>query len=271
MKSLLKLNKNNKQDVKAIVNLLPKKMCNFHGVSIGDGAILFTLLEYIENKKIIVDGDINIYHDNEHVIKLYKDIQNDFTYFYLTYEKIFESYKNLPDTGKVLRNPKTKNELFECKENFFNSLRNLIIYHPDLIYQKLNESAFFYIIVNSLKNGLYDAYGNFEIAEFNFNTKNFLNLKELEKISKLIKNVKFHLYDIKNLKLHNIKENDCLFINLYDGINENCNKAIIDILNNNIKTIIGNMPKFDISENDDYKKYKYVNNKDTNDITIMNY
>ena len=65
------------QIIESIIGKFPKKMNNYHEIFLGGGSVLLALLTLVDDKKIIIKGNINAYDINKNLICVYKNIQDN--------------------------------------------------------------------------------------------------------------------------------------------------------------------------------------------------
>ena len=89
------------QIIDKIISKFPKKINNYYEPFIGGGSILINLLQ---QKDIIIKGNIYVYDLNKSLIDFYKSIQSNPELFYTKIMKIISFLLNSPLSPKIISN-----------------------------------------------------------------------------------------------------------------------------------------------------------------------
>ncbi len=197
------------QIIKAIIELIPKEINNYHEIFLGGGSVLLAVLSLKKANKIKINGKIYANDINKSLIYFFKHIQSNKDELYTYIESYINVYKNLTGNDKN-RNPANYEEAILSKENYYYWLRKK--------YNKFNktdvECSALFIIINKLcfrgmyregPNGFNVPYGHYK------KTPTIIKKEELDYISDLIKDVIFIHSDYK-LSLKKINQNDFVYL-----------------------------------------------------------
>ena len=77
-----------------LITEFPKEINNYHEIFLGGGSVLLTLLYYVKNDDIKINGNIYAYDLNEPLIYLYKNIQKDYNELYNEIQKIIIQFNS---------------------------------------------------------------------------------------------------------------------------------------------------------------------------------
>ena len=83
------------QIIESIINKFPKRINNYHEIFLGGGSVLLALLTLVNDKKIVITGDINAYDINKNLIYVYKNIQDNIEEVLEELTILKEEYKGL--------------------------------------------------------------------------------------------------------------------------------------------------------------------------------
>ena len=161
------------QIINSIINEFPVQINNYHEPFLGGGSVLFTLLSYIKNGIIQINGNIYASDFNEPLIFIYKNIQNYHIQLFDVLQNIIDEFNNCGN-GKINRKPKNINDAKINKENYYYWIRDK--------YNLLS--------INDKKNIIGSA---------------------MFEIHSLIQNVIFQVADF-NVSLDNIQSNDFIYL-----------------------------------------------------------
>ena len=93
-------------------------MNNYHEIFLGGGSVLLALLTLVNDKKIIIKGNINAYDINKNLICVYKNIQDNLEEVLEELTILKEEYEGL--TGEeIIRKPKNEEEAKSSKESYY--------------------------------------------------------------------------------------------------------------------------------------------------------
>lgn len=165
------------QTLDKILPLFPKNINNYHEFFLGGGSVLLSLLENVNENKIIVKGDIYAYDVNEALIFCYKNIQKYPKKMFKLLDKYFENYDNVVN----------KEEYYYELRKKYNLLENKKTCKASSIFILLNKTCF---------RGLYRIGPNgFNVPFGNYKKINCISKKEILKLNSLIKKVNFIVSD----------------------------------------------------------------------------
>ena len=151
--------------------------------------------------------NINIYKQ----IQINKDEVWKYIQYYINeYDKCKTNPQIINDKKQINRNPETKEEAMECKENYYYWIRKKF----NTIENNSAEHAGLFIVINkttfrgmyrSGPNGFNVPYGNYKT------TPKMMSKEDINKISLLIKDVEFICYDFES-SLSNVNCNDYIYL-----------------------------------------------------------
>ena len=284
---------------KIIINF-PLEINNYYEPFLGGGSVLLTLLTYIKNDIIKINGNIYACDVNEPLIYMYKNIQ---TRHNELYEKIQNIIKNFNEcgNGEINRKPLNIEEAKITKENYYYWIRNE--YNKLSINDKndIIGSAMFIFLNKTCFRGVFRIGPNgFNVPYGHYNNPEIINKEHLEEIHNLIQNVIFKYCDY-NTSLLNIEVNDFIYLDppyvpeketsfvkyTLNGFNiENHNNLftlIHKLTEENKKLLLSNSDVKLVRENFTSEKYnitsilckRSINSKNpeskTNEVLIKNY
>jgi DNA adenine methylase len=284
---------------KIIINF-PLEINNYYEPFLGGGSVLLTLLTYIKNDIIKINGNIYACDVNEPLIYMYKNIQ---TRHNELYEKIQNIIKNFNEcgNGEINRKPLNIEEAKITKENYYYWIRNK--YNKLSINDKndIIGSAMFIFLNKTCFRGVFRIGPNgFNVPYGHYNNPEIINKEHLEEIHNLIQNVIFKYCDY-NTSLINIEVNDFIYLDppyvpeketsfvkyTLNGFNiENHNNLftlIHKLTDENKKLLLSNSDVKLVRENFTSEKYnitsilckRSINSKNpeskTNEVLIKNY
>lgn len=197
------------QMIKEIISKVPKEMNNYHELFLGGGSVLLAILSLQKEKKIIIKNEIYAYDINSDLINVYRHIQNNKKELYEILKSYIIEYDNI-DGMLINRNPKSVEEGKTSKESYYYWMRNK---YNNIEKNTIECSALFMIINKTCFRGMYREgpkgynvpYGHYK------KTPNMISEIELNKISDLIKDVKFEQSDFKD-SIKKIKEGDFVYL-----------------------------------------------------------
>ena len=188
-----------------LMSEFPLEINNYHEIFLGGGSVLLALLSLVKKGNIKVKGKIYAYDVNEHLICLYKNIQDNYKLLYTRLKVMIEEYEKCENLKNANRKPLNIEEAKKSKESYYYWIRSE--------YNKLckeckecEEEDEYSIEISAMliflnktcwrgvfrigPNGFNVPYGNYENPEI-------VNEKHLKKISILTKNVIFKCCDYK--------------------------------------------------------------------------
>jgi DNA adenine methylase len=189
----------------------PNEINNYHEIFLGGGSVLLSLLTYVKNGTIKINGNIYAYDLNEPLIYVYKNIQSHHTDLYNKLQDVIEEFNECGD-GAINRKPLTIEEAKIAKENYY--------YWTRSEYNKLSlddkktttGSAMFIFLNKTCFRGVFRVGPNgFNVPYGHYNNPEIVNKEHLEEIHELIQNVIFECSDF-NLSLKNVKPNDFVYL-----------------------------------------------------------
>jgi DNA adenine methylase len=189
----------------------PTEINNYHEIFLGGGSVLFTLLSYVKNGIIKINGNIYAYDLNEPLIFMYKNIQSNHIELYNEIQNLITEF-NLCGDGEINRKPNNINEAKIAKENYYYWIRSK--------YNKLNltdkktpkGSAMFIFLNKTCFRGVFRVGPKgFNVPYGHYKNPEIINQEHLNKIHQLIQNVIFECCDF-NTSLNNIEFNDYVYL-----------------------------------------------------------
>ena len=103
----------------------PSEINNYREIFLGGGSVLLTLLSYVSQGIIKVNGKIYASDINESLIYMYKNIQTNPNELYDTIFQLITEFNECPETDgdSVIRKPTTITEAKRSKENYYYWIR----------------------------------------------------------------------------------------------------------------------------------------------------
>ena len=193
---------------KLIMNF-PVEINNYREIFLGGGSVLLTILSYIKNGIIKIEGNIYAYDLNEPLIYLYKNIQMYYNELYDILQNIIKDFNECGD-GEINRKSKNITEAKIAKENYYYWIRNE--------YNKLTDkksilcSAMFIFLNKTCFRGVFRVGPNgFNVPFGHYKNPEIINKEHLEEIHHLIQNVIFECCDF-NTSLSFAEPNDFIYL-----------------------------------------------------------
>jgi DNA adenine methylase len=189
----------------------PLEINNYHEPFLGGGSILLTLLSYVKNGLIKVNGTIYAYDLNEPLIYMYKNIQMNHVELYEVIQNIITDF-NESGNGDINRKLANIGEAKIAKENYYYWIRSE--------YNKLSSddkktvlgSAMFIFLNKTCFRGVFRVGPNgFNVPYGHYLNPEIINREHLEEIHVLIQNVVFECCDF-NVSLTRVHENDFVYL-----------------------------------------------------------
>jgi len=216
------------QIMEDIISKFPEQMDNYYELFIGGGSVLIELLKKIKEKKIKINKKIYAFDINNHLINLYKHIQNNKVELYKEVISLKEQYNSLKDSNEnslkdsnedslkdsknyINRNPKNLEEGMVCKESFYYYIRNE---YNKIEENSIKKSAYFLFLNKVCFRGIYRVGKNnrFNVPYGHYsNTPNIIDKVNLYSLSKLFKDVIFECQDCMNV-FERISEKDFVYL-----------------------------------------------------------
>tara|TARA_B100001063_G_scaffold174672_1_gene163650 strand:- start:5536 stop:6429 length:894 start_codon:yes stop_codon:yes gene_type:complete len=184
------------QIIESIIDKFPKKMNNYHEIFLGGGSVLLALLTLVNDKKIVIKGNINAYDINKNLIYVYKNIQDNIEEVLKELTILKEEYKGL--TGEeIIRKPKNEEEAKSSKESYYYWCRTIF----NFMKKYTPKHSAYFIFLNKIGfRGMYREGPNGFNVPFGHYKKvpEIFNKDQLYKIQSLIKNVNFYCLGFEN-------------------------------------------------------------------------
>lgn len=189
----------------------PININNYREIFLGGGSVLLTLLTYVHNGIIKINGNIYAYDLNEPLIHIYINIQSKHNELYDELQKRITEF-NSCGNGEINRTPKNINEAKIAKENYYYWIRSE--------YNKLNSidkkttkgSSMFIFLNKTCFRGIFRVGPNgFNVPYGHYHNPEIINKEHLDKIHELIQNVIFECCDF-NISLNRVEPNDYVYI-----------------------------------------------------------
>jgi DNA adenine methylase len=278
----------------------PVEINNYREIFLGGGSVLFTLLSYVKNGIININGNIYAYDLNEPLIYVYKNIQTHYNELYDMLQIIIIDF-NECGNGEINRKPVNIIEAKIAKENYYYWIRSE--YNKLCLSDKKSilGSAMFIFLNKTCFRGVFRVGPNgFNVPYGHYNNPEIINKEHLEEIHNLIQDVIFECRDF-NTSLTMVEQNDFIYLdppyapetdNSFVGYTENgfnienhtnLFKLIHFLTDTNNKIMLSNSDVSLIRENFTNEKYKIlsilckrsINSKNpdtkTKEVIITNY
>lgn len=211
IKPLLKWVGGKSQIMSELFQEFPLEINNYHEIFLGGGSVLITLLCFIREQRIKVNGSIYAYDLNEPLIYMYKNIQTQ-------HEELFEEIVllinefNSCKNGELNRDPKNLNEALQSQENYYYWTRKRYNNLNDQEKNSLLGSALFIFLNKTCFRGVFRVGPNgFNVPYGNYKNPEIINKDHLDQIHSLIQCVIFQCSDFHQ-SLQTIEENDFVYI-----------------------------------------------------------
>lgn len=199
------------QIINNIINEFPVQINNYHEPFLGGGSVLFTLLSYIKNGIIQINGNIYASDLNEPLIFVYKNIQNSHIQLFHKLQEFINEFNNCSN-GKIIRKPKNIYEAKINKENYYYWIRNLYNNLSSDDKKNIIGSAMFIFLNKTCFRGVFRIGPNgFNVPYGHYVNPEIINKEHLFEIHSLIQNVIFQVADF-NISLNNILSNDFIYL-----------------------------------------------------------
>uniref|UniRef100_A0A6C0DFE8 site-specific DNA-methyltransferase (adenine-specific) n=1 Tax=viral metagenome TaxID=1070528 RepID=A0A6C0DFE8_9ZZZZ len=189
----------------------PTEINNYREIFLGGGSVLFTLLSYVKNGIIKINGKIYAYDLNESLIYVYKNIQTRHVELYDTVQNIITEF-NQCGNGEINRKPTNIEEAKIAKENYYYWIRDE--YNKLCLNDKKSifASAMFIFLNKTCFRGVFRVGPKgFNVPYGHYHNPEIINKEHLEQIQDLIQNVIFECYDF-NTSLTNVELDDFVYL-----------------------------------------------------------
>jgi DNA adenine methylase len=253
----------------------PIEMNNYREIFLGGGSVLLTLLSYVKNGMIKINGNIYAYDLNEPLIYIYKNIQSHHNELYDTIQAIITDFNECGD-GTINRAPTNLEEAKTAKENYYYWIRSEYNKLCSNSKKTLLGSAMFLFLNKTCFRGVFRmGPKGFNVPYGHYNNPEIINKGHLEEIHNLIQDVIFECCDFKT-SLTATEEDDFVYLDppyapetntsfvgyTKDGFNlenhQDLFKLIHMLTNTNKKIMLSNADVTLVRENFTNEKYKIV-------------
>lgn len=197
------------QIINVVVDKIPKEMNNYHELFLGGGSVLLAVLSLWKENKIKIKGNILAYDNNSNLINVYKHIQNNKDELYEFLKLYFTEYDGINEK-KVDRLVTTIENAKKSKENYYYWLR----YKYNTMDKNIVECSAIFIFLNkTCFRGMYrEGPKGFNVAYGHYKkTPKIISKKDMNKISHLIKDVKFIHSDFRD-SIKNVNDGDFVYL-----------------------------------------------------------
>ena len=199
------------QIIDKIIGEFPKVMNNYRETFLGGGSVLLTLLSYVKEGRIKVNGKIYAYDLNEPLIYVYKNIQSHHDALYTEIQKLIAEY-NACGEGEVNRKPTDINEAKQTKENYFYWTRNRYNALTSEEKKSILGSAIFIFMNKTCFRGVFRVGPNgFNVPYGHYKNPEIINKEHMDKVHDLIQGVEFECLDF-NKSLAIVEEGDFVYL-----------------------------------------------------------
>lgn len=199
------------QIIDKLITDFPVEINNYREIFLGGGSVLLTLLSYVKNGIIKIQGNIYAYDLNEPLIYIYKNIQTHHNELYDVMKNMITDF-NECGNGEINRMSTNITEAKIAKENYYYWIRNE--YNKLCLNDKKSilGSAMFIFLNKTCFRGVFRVGPKgFNVPYGHYNNPQIINKEHLEEIHNLIKNVVFECCDF-NISLTTIEPNDFVYI-----------------------------------------------------------
>jgi DNA adenine methylase len=189
----------------------PTKINNYHELFLGGGSVLLSLLSYVKNGVIKINGNIYAYDLNEVLIYVYKNIQTNHNELYNNLQDIIKNF-NECGNGEINRTPKNIIEAKISKQNYYYWIRSEYNKLSSSEKNTITGSAMFIFLNKTGFRGIFRVGPNgYNVPYGNNVNPEIINKKHLDEIHELIQNVIFQCMDFSS-SIVTIKENDYVYL-----------------------------------------------------------
>jgi DNA adenine methylase len=199
------------QIIDKLITDFPVEINNYREIFLGGGSVLLTLLSYVKNGIIKIQGNIYAYDLNESLIYIYKNIQIHHNELYDVMQTIITDF-NECGNGEINRTPSNITEAKIAKENYYYWIRSE--YNKLCLTDKKSilGSAMFIFLNKTCFRGVFRVGPKgFNVPYGHYNNPEIINKKHLEEIHNLIQNVIFECCDF-NTSLTIVEPNDFVYL-----------------------------------------------------------
>jgi len=197
------------QIIDKLITNFPVEINNYREAFLGGGSVLLTLLSYVKNGIIKIQGNIYAYDLNEPLIYIYKNIQTRHNELYDILQTIITEF-NECGNGEINRTPRNIEEAKITKENYYYWIRSE--YNSLTDKKSILGSAMFIFLNKTCFRGLFRVGPKgFNVPYGHYKNPEIINKEHLEEIHHLIQNVVFECCDF-NKSLTIVEDNDFVYI-----------------------------------------------------------
>lgn len=199
------------QIINTVISEFPVEINNYLEIFLGGGSVLLTLLTFIKEEIIKVNGNIYAYDLNEPLIYVYKNIQSNHNELYNTLQNIISEFNGCGN-GPINRKPSTIEEALLSKENYYYWTRNkyneLSLTEQKTVYG----SALFVFLNKTCFRGVFRVGPNgFNVPYGHYKNPEIINKEHLDEIYELIQIVIFECCDFTE-SLTKVEHNDFVYL-----------------------------------------------------------
>jgi DNA adenine methylase len=211
MKPILKWVGGKTQIIDKLMDEFPREINNYHEIFLGGGSVLFTLLCYVKNGIIKINGKIHAYDVNEPLIYMYKNIQSHHNELFAELQCLITEMNSCGD-GEINRTPRNIQEARISKENYYYWIRSE--YNKLSLFDKKTVlgSAMFIFLNKTCFRGLFRVGPNgFNVPYGHYNSPEIINKQHLDEVHQLIQEVLFDCCDFR-ISLTRIESDDYVYL-----------------------------------------------------------
>lgn len=209
IKSPLKWGGGKADIMSSIIEYIPQNINTYYEPFLGSGSVMLYILQKRNVKKCIV-GDIN-----QHIIYLFTNIRDNLELLLESLKILHKEYISLPIIEKFKTTNITDKKKATNKAAYFYYSRNLFNSIEECDKSQVKSSALFVFLNKTAFRGLYreNKSGKFNVPFGNYDNPNIVDEDNFRNISKLIKDVIFHIADFQDFfKFIENKPNNFLYL-----------------------------------------------------------
>jgi DNA adenine methylase len=194
-----------------IIGEFPTEMNNYREIFLGGGSVLITLLTYVKNEIIKINGSVYAFDLNEPLIYMYKNIQTNHDALYDEIQQIITEFNNCGN-GEINRTPLTIDEAIISKENYYYWIRHKYNLLTDDDKKSIIGSAMFIFLNKTCFRGVFRIGPNgFNVPYGHYANPEIINKKHLDELHHLIQGVIFECDTFKNT-MNNVCDGDFTYV-----------------------------------------------------------